>query len=123
MVGVLNTLLSMVLMFLLEGLGYWASTAIAYVAGAILSFFLNRHFTFKSEESLLFSALKFALSVAICYVIAYSLAQPITGWLLSKTAIPEIWQERISKIFGMGLYTLINYFGQKFFAFKKRSTK
>ena len=123
MVGVLNTLLSMVLMFLLEGLGYWASTAIAYIAGAILSFFLNRHFTFKSEESLLFSALKFALSVAICYVIAYSLAQPITSWILSKTAIPEIWQERISKLFGMGLYTLINYFGQKFFAFKKRSTK
>ena len=38
LVGVGNTLLSMVLMFLLEGLGYWPSTAIAYVAGAVMSF-------------------------------------------------------------------------------------
>ena len=38
LVGVGNTLLSLVLMFLLEGLGYWSSTAIAYVAGAVMSF-------------------------------------------------------------------------------------
>ena len=38
LVGVGNTLLSMVLMFLLEGLGYWPSTAIAYAAGAVMSF-------------------------------------------------------------------------------------
>ena len=49
LVGVGNTLLSMALMFLLEGLGYWPSTAIAYVAGAVMSFFLNRHFTFHSR--------------------------------------------------------------------------
>ena len=59
LVGVGNTLLSMVLMFLLEGLGYWPSTAIAYVAGAVMSFFLNRHFTFRSEETFLRSAVKF----------------------------------------------------------------
>ena len=58
LVGVGNTLLSMVLMFLLEGLGYWPSTAIAYVAGAVMSFFLNRHFTFHSEETLGRSAVK-----------------------------------------------------------------
>ena len=34
----LLTLLSAVLMFLLEGLGYWPSTAIAYAAGAVMSF-------------------------------------------------------------------------------------
>lgn len=49
LVGVGNTLLSLVLMFLLEGLGYWPSTAIAYVAGAVMSFFLNRSFTFQSR--------------------------------------------------------------------------
>ena len=73
LVGVGNTLLSMVLMFLLEGLGYWPSTAIAYVAGAVMSFFLNRHFTFHSKETLLRSAVKFAVNVAVCYVIAYPL--------------------------------------------------
>ena len=43
LVGVGNTLLSAVIMFALEGLGYWPSTAIAYVAGAVMSFFLNRN--------------------------------------------------------------------------------
>lgn len=120
LVGVSNTLLSMLLMFLLEDLGYWPSTAIAYVAGAILSFFLNRYFTFRSQERFWRSAGKFIVNVALCYVIAYAIAQPLVGWLLSGTDISLLWQERLAKVAGMGLYTLINYFGQRFFAFRKR---
>lgn len=116
-VGVVNTLLSALLMFLLEDLGYWLSTAIAYIAGAVLSFFLNRYITFKSEEKLWNSAMKFIINIALCYVISYSLAQPFAGWILGFTNMSQIWKERITKLFGMGLYTVINYFGQRFFAF------
>ena len=112
LVGVGNTLLSMVLMFVLEGLGYWPSTAIAYAAGAVMSFFLNRKFTFESDETLGRSAVKFAVNVAVCYVLA-------AGWVLGRTAIPAIWQERLTKLGGMALYTLLNYFGQRFFAFRR----
>lgn len=119
LVGVGNTLLSMVLMFLLEGLGYWPSTAIAYVAGAVMSFFLNRRFTFHSEETLGRSAVKFALNVAVCYVAAYALAQPAAGWVLGRTGLSPLWQERLTKLGGMGLYTVLNYFGQRFFAFRR----
>ena len=121
LVGVGNTLLSMVLMFLLEGLGYWPSTAIAYVAGAVMSFFLNRHFTFRSEETFLRSAVKFAINVAVCYVIAYALAQPIAEWVLGRTAISPLWQERLTKLGRMALYAILNYFGQRFFAFHKKA--
>ena len=117
-VGVFNTLLSAIVMFVLEDLGYWASTSIAYVAGATLSFFLNRHYTFKSTEKVGKTALKFAVNVLLCYVIAYSLAQPFAEWILSYTNIGVQWLERITKLFGMVLYTVINYFGQRFFAFK-----
>ena len=86
LVGVGNTLLSLFLMFLLEGLGYWPSTAIAYVAGAVMSFFLNRSFTFKSRADFWPSALKFTINVAVCYVIAYSVAQPLAAWVLGRTA-------------------------------------
>ena len=120
LVGAGNTLLSMVLMFLLEDLGYWLSTAIAYLAGALLSFFLNRYFTFKSCEGFWRSAVKFALNVALCYLIAYSLAQPIAGWALDMTPLSSVWVERITKLFGMAIYTVINYIGQKFFAFAKK---
>ena len=120
LVGVANTLLSMVLMFLLEGLGYWPSTAIAYVAGAVLSFFLNRSFTFQSDAPFWPSVGKFALNVAVCYLIAYSVAQPLVSLVLSRTAISAVWQERVAKVCGMGLYTCINYVGQRFFAFRKQ---
>ena len=119
LVGVGNTLLSAVLMFLLEGLGYWPSTAIAYVAGAVMSFLLNRCFTFRSEETFWRSAVKFALNVAVCYVLAYSLAQPVAGWVLGNTGMEEVWQERLTKLGGMALYTVLNYFGQRFFAFRR----
>ena len=123
LVGVGNTLLSAVLMFALEGLGYWPSTAIAYVAGAVMSFFLNRHFTFHSQETFARSAVKFALNVAVCYLLAYSLAQPAAGWVLGRTALSQVWRERLTKIAGMGLYTVLNYFGQRFFAFQARAPR
>ncbi len=120
LVGVGNTLLSMVLMFALEGLGYWPSTAIAYVAGAVLSFFLNRHFTFRSEETMGRSAVKFALNVAVCYLLAYGIAQPVMELIPQPVFVPSLWWGRLTKLVGMGLYTVLNYFGQRFFAFQKQ---
>ena len=120
LVGVGNTLLSMVLMFALEGLGYWPSTAIAYVAGAVMSFILNRSFTFRSQETMGRSAVKFALNVAVCYLAAYGIAQPVMELLPQPVFVPAIWWERLTKLVGMGLYTVLNYFGQRFFAFRKQ---
>ena len=120
LVGVGNTLLSMVLMFALEGLGYWPSTAIAYVAGAVMSFFLNRSFTFRSQETMGRSAVKFALNAAVCYLAAYGIAQPVMELLPQPVFVPAIWWERLTKLVGMGLYTVLNYFGQRFFAFRKQ---
>lgn len=122
LVGVGNTLLSTVLMFALEGLGYWPSTAIAYVAGAVMSFFLNRRFTFHSDEVLWKAAVKFAVNVAVCYVVGYGLARLVMGALSPLNPLPAIWWERLSKLVGMGLYTVLNYFGQRFFAFRRRGS-
>ena len=89
LVGVGNTLLSMVLMFVLEGLGYWPSTAIAYAAGAVMSFFLNRKFTFESDETLGRSAVKFAVNVAVCYVLGLSLLAFLPKIGVFRALIPE----------------------------------
>ena len=121
LVGVGNTLLSAVIMLLLEGLGYWPSTAIAYVAGGIMSFFLNRSFTFRSSEHMGKSAVKFAVNLAVCYVLAYALARPAAYWALGKLALAPLWQERGAKLLGICLYTGFNYLGQRFFAFRKWS--
>ena len=120
-VGVLNTALSAALMFLLyEGvhLGYWLSSAVSYAVGAAVSFFLNRRFTFQSGGSVFRSALRFALTVAVCYLIAYSIAKPVVLWLCGGF-LPADWAERAAMLFGMVLYTALNYLGQRFFAFRK----
>lgn len=122
LVGIVNTIISFALMFLLESLGYWASTVIAYIAGAVISFFLNKKFTFKNDQKVLPSAVKFAVNVAVCYIIAYVLARPLIEWALSGIPLSAIWEERITKVSAMVFYTFINYLGQKFIAFKKIST-
>lgn len=123
LVGVANTLFSAVVMFLLYHLlhfGYWGSSAVSYVLGSILSFFLNKNFTFQNRDSLWKTALKFTVNVAICYVIAYSLAKPLVIWVLSGTSLQVATVEQIAMLFGMCLFTAINYFGQRFFAFKEK---
>lgn len=118
LVGAGNTLISVIIMFLMEGLGYWPSTAISYMVGAILSFTLNRKFTFRSKTKVGQSAAKFTVNVVVCYLLAYSIAQPIGGIILGAIGFTGIWLDRLTKIGGMGLYTILNYFGQRFFAFR-----
>lgn len=125
-VGVLNTGFSAVIMFLLYNLahfGYWRSSAISYLLGAILSYVLNKKFTFQNRDAVWKTALKFAINVGVCYVLAYSLAQPAVTWALSFLSLEKSVVEQIAMLTGMALYTLFNYVGQRFFSFRQRSEK
>ena len=51
------------------------------------------------------------------------LARIIMGVPPTLTALPAVWWERLSKLVGMGLYTVLNYFGQRFFAFRRQGEK
>ena len=88
-----------------------------------MSFFLNRYFTFHSEEDFWRSAGKFVVNVAVCYVAGYGLAKVMIS--VPDALAPErlVWYERATKLVGMCLYTLLNYFGQRFFAFRKGKEK
>ena len=123
LVGVLNTLVGAGLMFLLynaAGWPYWAATASNYLAGGVLSYFLNKYFTFRNRERGWAQVGKFALTVAVCWVAAYGVARPLTAWVLSGQAVKV--QENVSMLAGMCLYTGLNYFGQRFFAFRRGKT-
>lgn len=120
-VGVLNTLFSTVIMFFLYNmfeLGYWFSSAAAYIFGSVLSFFLNKNFTFQNKDSLIKTAVRFSANVIVCYVIAYGAAKPIVLSIMSGVDINNKIKENIALLVGMVLFTLLNYFGQRFFAFK-----
>ena len=69
LVGVVNTLIGTGTMFLLYNLAhcsYWVSSAANYVVGGIVSFFLNKYFTFQSKTWEWSQVWKFAANVTVC---------------------------------------------------------
>ena len=120
LVGIINTVVGCGAMFLLYNLAhwsYWLSSAANYVLGGIVSFFLNKYFTFRRREWSWGQVARFALNVAVCWLLAYGLAKPLVLWALSGR---EVWiQENVAMLVGMCLYTALNYLGQRFFAFRK----
>lgn len=120
LVGILNTLVGNGLSFLLlnvAGWGYWLSSSVSYALASVMSYFLNRYFTFKYSSNDRGVILRFALNIAVCYVLAYGLAQPLVEALLSGLATK--WRENIAMLVGMGLFVVFNYLGQRFFAFRE----
>lgn len=124
LVGVINTIFGTAIMFIAYNVfhfGYWFSSASNYVLASILSYFLNKYFTFKNKEKGWMPALRFAVNIGICYFIAFGLAKPLVRWGLFHLGadFPVSWIENIAMLFGSGLFVVINYLGQRFFAFKK----
>ena len=118
-VGVVNTLVGCGTMFLLYNLAhcsYWVSSAANYVVGGIVSFFLNKYFTFQNKTWEWSQVWKFAANVTVCYLLGYGLAKSLVLHLLAGQAVNV--QENVAMLVGMCLYTGLNYLGQRFFAFK-----
>ena len=86
LVGVVNTLVGTAIMFGLYNLAhcsYWVSSAANYILTSILSFFLNKYFTFESKGNSAGEVLRFALNIAVCYLLAYGIAKPLCLHLLT----------------------------------------
>lgn len=119
-VGVINTLVGTAIMFTAYNVlhfSYWVSSALNYILASILSYFLNKYFTFRSREKGIKVVLKFTLNIVVCYLIAYGIAKPLAAWALK--GMGQTIQDNGAMLVGMCLFVVINYFGQRFFAFKK----
>ena len=132
-IGAGNTLITALIMTVLfppaearfgSGAAYWAVSAFAFALTSVLSFLLNMRLSFKYRGRVWAAAARFALVIAVCYLIAYSLAQPVTAWVLSRflPADPPL-VAKIALYTGQVIFTLLNYSGQRFFAFRKEETK
>ena len=122
-VGIINTLVGMAIMFglyNLAGCSYWISTAANYFFASILSFFLNKHFTFRYKGDTAGSALRFVINIAVCYFIAYGIAKPLVLHLVPGSIT---FQENLAMLVGMVFFVGLNYLGQRFFAFGKKPAK
>ena len=120
LVGIVNTLVGTGVMFLMYNLllaSYWISSASNYIIGSIVSYVLNKYFTFQNNEKSFAMIIKFVINISICYLAAYGVAKPLVRMVLSVASI--CLQENLAMLVGMGLFVVLNYFGQRFIVFKK----
>ncbi|MDR2792563.1 MAG: GtrA family protein [Treponema sp.] len=119
-VGIINTGIGAGLMFILYNLfnvDYWSASAANYIVGSIVSFFLNKYFTFAVKEWNLFMVCAFIVNIAVSYFIAYGLAKPAMHYLLRHS--PLKIRENAALFAGMCLFTGLNYLGQRIVDFRK----
>ena len=128
-VGCINTLVGYGVMFGLYNLaglhtwgdrGYWISSAANYLVGSVVSYVLNKHFTFRNREKGAGVVVRFILNITVCYLLAYGLAKPAANWALGGMGLGEQLQGNLTMLFGSGLFVILNYCGQRFFAFKTK---
>ncbi len=120
-VGVANTIFGTAVMLVFYNVfhfSYWVSSASNYILGSILSYFLNKYFTFKSNDNSFKGIVKFTVNITLCYLIAYGGAKPLVRLILSGTTVTL--QDNASMLVGMCLFILLNYIGQRFFVFKEK---
>lgn len=101
--------------------GYWAPTAFFFALTGIISFVLNRKFSFKSKAPLGRSIFRFAVILIGCYLISFSLSRLIAPAFMGAVfpAVSDVWVTRISMLFAQVIYTLLNYLGQRLWAFRE----
>ena len=130
LVGILNTLVGNGLSFLLLNLVPWEafslgskaalslSSGISTVLASIMSYFLNKYYTFQYKGKDRGVIFRFALNIAVCYFIAYTLIGNLCIELLSSQT--DWIRENVSMVVGMCSFVACNYIGQRFFAFREK---
>lgn len=120
-VGVINTLVGTTVMFVSYNIfktGYWFASAANYVIGSIVSYFLNKHFTFKNTDKSFKVIIRFVVNISVCYLLAYGLAKPLASYLLSGFSVT--FRENVAMMIGMCLFVGFNYLGQRFIVFAQK---
>jgi putative flippase GtrA len=112
-VGVINTLLTLSIIFILMRLfhvEYRIANGIGYVFGVINSFLWNKLWTFKSKNSYFREAVLFVLVFLVSYGIQFC-------FLVLFKEILHI-NVYIAQVISMVIYTIISFFGNRIFTFK-----
>lgn len=121
LVGVVNTLTGLSLMFLCLNVmewSYWVATFIGNSVGALVSYLLNRTFTFQSTIPFKKGLPWFITVILTCFLFSYWLSEFVAEFILNDIQT-LIKKDELAILIGSGLYTVSNYFGQKYLVFRK----
>jgi putative flippase GtrA len=121
-IGAGNTVLSWALMFLFYNafsLSYWTSSFLAFLIASISSFYFNKKYSFQSHSAVSGAALRFVVVILSCYFIGWGVAKPLVIYCLKPFPVFSVrLAEQVALIIGNIIFTALNYFGQRYFAFK-----
>ena len=134
LVGLLNTAVGEGVILLLLHLAGWKhfswgagmAAFVGTVVGSVVSYFLNKYFTFKNTEKGWKPVFRFALNIAVCYVIAYVVVSPLVTWICTANGLTMFgWSVKkfagnAALLVGACTFVACNYVGQRFFAFKEK---
>lgn len=121
LVGIVNTIVGTAIMFGLynfAGCSYWVSSAANYILTSILSYVLNKYFTFGHKGNAAESGVRFAVNIAVCYLMAYGIAKPLVRMIFEGASVSI--QENAAMLAGMCIFVGLNYIGQRFFVFREK---
>ncbi len=89
------------------GLSATLSNAIGYFFGAILSYYLNSKYTFKSKENKKSEALKFFMVLGVSYLLNF----------MSLQLLLTLTNPYLAQLFSAVIYTLSSFILAKLFVF------
>lgn len=125
LVGVLNTVVTLVVIFVcksLLGVNDYVSNALGYVAGVVNSFIWNRQFVFHSHGRLSREMVLFLVGFAICYCVQFAIVWILNQSWFGKTEYDlgffVISGYGIATLIGMVGYTICNFIYNRCVAFK-----
>ena len=126
-VGFINTFIGLSTIFIMMykiDVSYWGATFIGNSVGAIVSFLLNRTFTFNSKISYRSGGVRFLIVILFCYFFSYSISDLIANFLQELPLKAQIiYENDLAVLIGTALYTITNYLGQKWIVFFRESTQ
>ena len=134
LVGILNTVIGEgVVLLLTNPVGWkdfdWGPGAAAFVGvviGSIVSYFLNKYFTFKNREKGWKPVVRFTVNIAACLLIRVLVATAVSalskgmGWTMFGWDV-NTFAGNLSWAVGACTFVACNYVGQRFFAFREKS--
>lgn len=124
LVGLINTTIGLSTTLILLNIfkfSFWYATFIGNGIGTIISYMLNRTYTFESKAPHKRGIIRFMIVVSCSYFISYLSGKYLALYLSSNTTIlPFAYIDNAAVLLGNGLYTLTNYLGQRYFVFNKK---
>lgn len=133
-VGVINTLIGEGIQLLLLNPFNWsgfawgvgAAAVIGTIVGSIVSFFLNKYFTFQNKEKSFMQVVRFTVNICACLLLRVIVATAVSE--LCKSASLSMFGMSVDKFagnvawaVGACVFVACNYIGQRFFAFKEKT--